>query len=718
MSARPVDPLTAELGRLILDPLARLRRRARVYIALGGALRLAFVVVLSAAAQLVLDRWFKLTLDQRALFNVALTFFWLSVLYRRVLLPLSEAISDSELAASVDRVHPDLHDQISTAVQFSAGEIGHATSNSPQLVRAVLSDACTAARGVAFDRVLDHNRAKDRLARLLAIVAASFLPLLLPPTRDLMSTWFRRNWLMQDVPWPQYTYMRAVGYDRDGARSVPLGDPLEIAAEITGETPDAVLIEWWNAAGGHGSETMMLYGDRRAQITLGPITEPVHFRLTGNDERTREYVASPVERPAVVHTLAEVQPPAYTGLPPARLADQTVLELLSGSHLKITADLNKPVRTARLVNAGGQAAPLELAETDRLVVDWPDPAAGEYAFELEDEAGWKNRRTVRYTIKVTPDLPPMVKLAARDVGDAVTPQADLVLDFAFEDAYGLTRASWMSQRDEDPPVGNDLGPTGESKSRERHGETRFEVGNLPALAGQRIRLWAEAADNDPAGPNVGKSQPIELRVLSPGDFLAEMAGRELELRQEFERLISEQNGLRDGIERLVASMPAEGPTPLQTAQRLGGLARRQEAHAARVLAIQRGIERIVAEMRTSRVLRPAEERRLNDRIVAPLAEIGGDTMPAAAALLSDLKREADVTKAARVPGVQAEVIRRMKAVLANMLENEGYREAVALLEEIIARQGGIHDDTVQQLSREIEAIIGLDESAPTTRPKR
>lgn len=717
MSSIPLDSAVQEVEERILAPLKRLRRQARLYIVLDGLVRFAIALVAAGATQLVLDRWLKLSLDQRALFNVGITIFWLSVLYRKILVRVVRPISDSLLAAAVDRANPQLHDNLSTAVQFAAGSVGDEQSNSPALVRAVLNDACRAAGGVDFTKVLDHGRARSAAARLAGVVLAILTPTLLMP--ELMGTWFKRNWLMQDVPWPQATYLRPVGYDGEGRRRVPAGDPLEVVAQITGETPDEVLIEWWTPNGEGGNETMtLLVGDRRAKATLGAVTEAVHFRLSGGDERTREYVAEAIERPAIVRTVVHVEPPAYTGLPQTVLEQQTVIELLRGSRLRIMADLNKPVKSAKLTPASGEGVPTALVAPDRVLVDWADPVSGSYVFELVDLDGWENRRTVRYSIKVVPDQPPVVKLTVRDIGDVVTPQAELPIEAAFSDVYGLSRVSLFAQRNEDAPENVPLAGFSNGQ-REFRSEVQYAIAGLGAAAGQPVRLWAEAADVDPAGPNLGKSQPVELRVLTPTEFLAEMAGRELELRQEFERLISEQNGLRDALEKVTPTLPVSGVMPTQAAQRLGGLARRQEAHAARVLSIKRGFERILAEMRTSRVLRPVDERRIGERIVTPLDRIGSESMPAASGMLNELRREADAGKAARVPTAQVELLKRMKAVLADMLENEGYREAVALLQEIIQHQGDVHAATVEALAKEIEAIIGLESptSAPTTRPR-
>lgn len=698
----------------ILLPLARLRLRAKLYVALDGATRTFVAIVLGGAAQLILDRWLKFTVDQRAIFNVFLTFIWLTVAYRRILLPMFHPLDDETLARAIDRRHPALADQIATAVQFSRPGADHGGS-SPELVEAVIADASRRAREIRFLDVLNHRRARRQLYRCSGLLVLPLVGLLLVP--DAMQTWFHRNWLLQELPWPQATYIRPQGYDAAGRRRVPRGDPLEIAADIIGETPDRVTLEWWTPEGRVGRETMLLIGDSSARIALGPAAESVHFRITGGDERTAEYVAEAIDRPDVLATRIRVESPAYTGLEPVTLDGQTTIEALAGSRIEIEADLNKPVRTARFASPAG-AIDCELTAPNRARLTWNSPASGSYVFELVDRDGWENRRTTRYLVKISPDEPPSVKLSLGDIGGAITPQALLPIEAGYSDSYGLSRVGLWVQRNEDPPLETPIAGF-EAGRREMRFEMPYEVSALGLTPGQRLRVFADAADGDPAGPNVGRSEPIDLRVLAPADLQAELTQRELELRLEFERLISEQNGLRDALERIFAELSPGGPTPPAEGQRLAGLARRQEAHAARVAAIERGFTRILAESKLNRISKLGEERRLTERIIGPLGDLAARRMPAAVDAIGQLRREADAAVVRRLAADEAEIVRTMKTILANMLEMEGFREAVALLTEIIEAQGEVHGATVESLSKQIEAIIGLDElpTAPTSRPK-
>ncbi len=66
-------------------------------------------------------------------------------------------------------------------------------------------------------------------------------------------------------------------------------------------------------------------------------------------------------------------------------------------------------------------------------------------------------------------------------------------------------------------------------------------------------------------------------------------------------------------------------------------------------------------------------------------------------------------------------VARMREVLQNMMEWEGYRETVALLESTIAAQSELRTATLDALAHRLDDILGTDEpedSRGGTRPPK
>lgn len=733
MSALPAKPPRFDRLDPLLAPLAAVRRRARFYLALEGLVRLVLAMIAAGLVQLLLDRWLRFTVDQRAAVNSVITLLWLWVAYRFGVRPLMRPMGDVEIAAAVDRANPQLHNQLATAVQFAAGRVGDAASNSPQLVEAVVRDACRRAADIPFLQVLDHQRARRRaleLGGLLLLIALAF-----GISFEMMSIWFRRNWLLADVAWPQRTRIVPVGYESSDRRRFPLNDELVIVADVIGEPPTAATLHWRTLSGQRGRETMTRLGDRRLTASLGVMTETVLFRILGGDEPTREYVAEGGERPHVVRTRTAITPPAYAGLETMSIEQETVFEVLAGSRVTIEAWLNKPVSQAQFQVGDARpvdcerVSPTQIRVSFRAVAtaaggadpasapvdDLPALTSGSGRFELLDAEGWNDRRPVRFTIKVAPDGPPSARMDLIGVGEVVTPEAEIRMRLRFDDPYGLQSAALAADRNGGEPQ---LIPiTGfEPGQRQVDAEAAFEISTLSANPGDRVRLWAEAGDAAPGGANIGRCPAVEFRVLSREDFLTEMAQRELELRREFERLISEQRLLRDALGRLAAV--TEGAPPAGLPQRLAGLSRQQSTHARRCQGLALQFERVLAEMRTSRVARSVDERRLLDRVAVPLTDLSVGPMAEAAAAILAARAGVDETGRTGLMAAQDRILESMRAILAQMLEWEGYQETVTLLREIIDEQSQVQGETQSAVADRLQAILGLDQppGAPATQP--
>ncbi|MCA9242944.1 MAG: hypothetical protein KDA32_03230 [Phycisphaerales bacterium] len=688
----------------VLEPLRRLRGRARAYLFVRGAVRVWLAFMLGGLGQLALDRWLRMPADQRVLFNVLLTAWWSFVIYRWLVRPIRAPLSDDELAAVVDHANPGMHDGLATAVQFARGEVGDEFSNSPRLIEETLREACARAQGVPFLGVLNHRGARQRLTELLSLFALTGAVWIMTP--ELMNTWFLRNWLLRDVAWPQQTQIIPVGFDESGAMRWPIGDELEIRADLYGKPPQRVLLDWRTTEGA-GQVAMTMIGQSRLRASLGLMDTDVRFRIHGGDEETREFVVYAIERPRITRTSTRITPPAYTRREAVTVEQQTVFEALKGSRIEIDAWLNKSVSQAVFRSSDESIGEAEQVADDRISFVWDAPQSGSYSFLLRDADGWENRRPVRFTVRVEPDEAPRVSLALVGVSDAVTPAGVFDVALGFEDEFGLADARLSVQRNDDPAIGIPIGAI-EAEARRYEHRAQIDASRLALKPGDRLRIWAEADDTDPAGPNTGRAEAPELRVLSAGEFAARIAEQELALRREFERALSAQRAIRDGLDRLAEELdPLTRPDEGQT-QRASGLARRQEQQTAVIARVTDAYEQLLEEMRANRAARPSEERRLQDSLIDPLQRLSEDGMPAASSALEQVGSEGGAAVGAAADR-QASVMRDMRDVLNNMREWEGFREAVAMLEEIIAEQESLRDTTVTAISDELDAILGLDD---------
>ncbi|MCZ6855484.1 MAG: hypothetical protein O7G86_16355, partial [Gammaproteobacteria bacterium] len=142
-------------------------------------------------------------------------------------------------------------------------------------------------------------------------------------------------------------------------------------------------------------------------------------------------------------------------------------------------------------------------------------------------------------VRLLKDAAPRVRMDVRGVSDIITAQALLPIELEFSDVYGLARAEMVYRVEREPDAPHVVELSDFSVGSKLF-ETRFSwpAASVTLVAGDRLTLFAEAEDfNDVTGPTVTRSADVTLRVVTRDDLLAELARREQEFRQEFERTI-------------------------------------------------------------------------------------------------------------------------------------------------------------------------------------
>jgi hypothetical protein len=284
----------------------------------------------------------------------------------------------------------------------------------------------------------------------------------------------------------------------------------------------------------------------------------------------------------------------------------------------------------------------------------------------------------------------------------ITPQALLPIDVELSDVYGLATANvaFASAKSGDKPTVEPL-PDFERAARNLNRSIEWSVARHGLVEGDRLSLWAEAADfDDVSGPNVGKSSTTVFRIVSREDLAAELNRRQHEYRQDFERYLRRQEELYS--ELLSAAQTATSETDRrQKSQLFRQLARRQRDQAGQVGTTSRQFEQVLSEMRINGLSTPTVEERLGRGVAQPLHDLTQEQMPSAAELIDRLAGEDSVTSAQEAKNVQTAIRDQMNAILAQMLEWERLEEAVILLRDVLNMQRNVGKETETTLERDI-----------------
>lgn len=692
---------------VIDDRLSALRNLLRRCIAIEGAAWVFGFMFLAGLVQFGLDaaasglRW-----SMRAGLLLVVLVIAGTVAWRRLIAPLRHRFGRSEMANLVERRYPQLRSVLISAVRFSRGEIGPPQANSPALVQSVMDSARRAVESVEFTAVVDRHRARRSSWAIVAVLVIVSLISTLAPTATAL--WLTRSVLLMNVPWPKETHLVVVDAE-DGVLTRARGDDVVIEAYADGVQPREVEFFFETQLGDRGREMMVTVGSAgsyRYRYTFSSAQDDFEFHLAGGDDETAVHHVRLLDRPGVVTSELVITPPAYVRQESTTIGDgRRSVQVLLGTRLSFRVTLNKSVvkadlmKAAELIGAAGESD--GVYEADVTIME-----SGSYHFALLDEVGLENRRPVRFAVRALKDEPPRVRLTLAGVGDMITPEAILPVELSLEDRYGLAEVSLQYNvlREEEVHGQIEL-PSFEPYTTNFLTTVQWPVSAAGVLSSDRLTLLAEASDSDDiSGPNIAQSAEISLRVVTRDELLAELARKEQELRQSFERLVDAQEQVRGRL-LTVRNQHQEAARTAELAAVLAPLERRQRNLTSSVNVVRQQFEQILTQLRINQLDTAEEMRRLDERIIVPLTALVRQELVIAADTIRQWSREGSLEASLRADHQQVQVLKSMRAVLAEMIQWEGYHEVVTMLRDIIRLQKDLSEESREMLLREAEDIF-------------
>jgi len=749
MNQPPPDILPSIHARL-----RSLRRRVRLWHAVGGLGRVLAAMLLLAAVDLALDWFVRMDRAQRLICAGLAAAALAAVVYRRLLRPLGAPLGDDALVLRVEGRHRQLRQSLISALQFVRHRPAEPARHvSPALVDATIEQGVRSAAAVDFREVLNSSGFARNVA-ILAVLALAWAGVgAAVATTQTMRIWFDRNVLLADRAWPQDTQFEIVGAS-DGRLSIPRGDDHQQAVLAEGIVPELVKLDYAPQHGATVTMPMTRHGDRAFHATFKNVLEPFRFRVRGGDAVTPWIEVDLVDRPAVEEFRLEMTPPGYVGsgpevvwafqtqdlgstgdsssndTAPAAPRGTSAVYALKGSRLSIAARANKPLSQVAL-RGKGQVMPTRIAAGDparfSAVIGPQQLVAGIYEIDLADASGpppLASRQPTRFTVRIRPDRVPTIQAKLLGISGMVVSRAVIPIEMTLQDDFAVTQARLASDwhvPDEARPRGeramaklDAVGGRGQAKIQHVH---RLELPPMKLPVGADLTFHVEADDNDTvSGPKTGKSAVFYVKVVEEQDLRADLLRREQEQRQEFERLIRTQEELAAETQGVAGESAAAAGLTDEQRRLLADIQKRQHLCGTRCDAIARQFHAIDAEVANNRLEEPDGpiHRRVRGKIIEPLEAIASRRTPTVAAEL-EKARQSSVEKPARGAALdsalaaQNDIVQTMREILKHMLKWEGYQEAVNLALEVLKAQEDVNESTKKAIRKRLEGVFGGEE---------
>jgi hypothetical protein len=720
MSDIAAPPLSRQTEPIV-SRLAQLRRQVSLWFWVDGLCRVLWTALAACAADLVIDWFFRLDEAQRLVMLLLIVGLIGSLVIRWLVRPLSAPLSDDALALAVEARHKELGQGMISALQLARIEDVSSRGMSPALVARTVQHGAQAAQRVDFASVLDGREFGRNAALLLGAAVVLSLGIVGIWTNSALAIWFDRNVLLGDSVWPQQTYL-VVERVENGRVKFPRGEDWTQVVRIREDSrlvPDEVYIDFRRSRG-RQSLAMKKTGPAAFEAVFANVIEPFEFRARGGDAVTDWVHVELVDQPAVADLELVVTPPNYTGESPQPLPKgKGPYFVLKGTSLALRGTANKPLRRAALV-IEGKSLPLNLASPTEFAgsITAGDLVPGQYVIDLADAEGLTSRRPTTFGLRLKSDREPRVRARLIGVSGMVVPRARVPLNCRVSDDYAVSGVDVGYQWRDEAAQQTNAGrlELAQAKSalgqREAAFDDAIELEPLSIPTGTSFNVHIAALDNDDvSGPKSGKSSDFLLRVVTEEELRTDLLRREKEQRQEFERLLKQQEELLTDCRAMQAGL-TDASLAAEQKDQLMGFARRQKVIGTNVGAIAERLTSIVTEVLNNRIEDPAGrlEKRLREDIIRPMSEIAELAVPDAVQRLDQTRRlaaEAGPRGEALAAAItrQQEIVAAMQEVLRHMVKAEGYQEAVNLLYEIQKSQQDVLDRTVKEKQERIKNII-------------
>ena len=555
--------------------LAGLRRSLRLHLAGEGlawvALALGVLVVVTFALDWGSQRITHqhMTVVQRAIILLLCLASVGMVAWRRLLSPVLVPMRENDLALVVERHYPELDDRLISALQFSAAG-ANTLGASDAMIHEMARQAGELAEPLRFTDPVRKDRLMRRLG--LALSAVAVLGLFTAWQPEAMRTWLKRDLLLGllgDPHWPQDTHLEVRG--APDFRTMR-GGSLTLTVDAAGSrvVPTEVVLHMEFASVGSVEEIVPLSSPDAATYTrtFDAVSEPFRFYVTGNDDRTSPYDVRLVDAPELRDVAFTVDFPAYMRMEPARIAgDQGVLSIPPGSWVTVRGLANKDLAAASLfleneavgrcaiepvAAEGARPSPRQVAGKFKLAPGKRAQPSLSLRVALTDSDNFTNPRGARYTVVLLKDREPAVQMALHGIGGQITDKATIPMTLSAKDDYGVQKlvvefgVVGITEDAAKLPVRE--WPDTEKSVQMDHVldlerlSAGMKAGESLVKVGESIRLTAAGVDAmpPPDGPNIGRSSPATLKVVTEQDLLAGLIQIQKAMREQFRQAMISQ----------------------------------------------------------------------------------------------------------------------------------------------------------------------------------
>ena len=534
--------------------------------------------------------------------------------------PLRRKFTAAEIAALIERNHPELEERLSTVVELA--EAG-AAEDSRELLAALTVDAVKDAGAVSPKTEFTNRTIKPRL--VAAGVTVGILALLFVVFPKATARLAARAL----VPSAEVDNLYASALEvTPGDKVLLAGSPFTVSLTVEGGFPEKAYVRTRIEGGSETVERMNRVATTEAGAAVYEFAYPqversFTYRVNCGNALTRGYSVTVVEEPSYSARAIELVHPAYTGRAGDFYTNTAAIVGLAGTKVRVSVKPSRKGLSGLAVLPKGRTVEA-VEESDgrfAFAFELEEGGDGAWGIRLWDDNGFSNRFDTA-SVTVVKDTPPAISVTDPEASEVKLPvTGELPLGFEIKEDFGVSKVA-VEMNAGSPEWTEVVAPPLERTDAVTWtGRTLIRFAGLDFGHADRVRFRLKALDTLPrelGGPGRGLSREITVRLVSENTSLARQALEE-QLR-EADRTMDEairtleqaKNDLRRAEDRYEKS---DNPWERDAAKR------DLDEAASRIANAEGLMETLAKNLEESKLAAAAEElKKAVEKTVDPLRE--------------------------------------------------------------------------------------------------
>ncbi len=235
-----------------------------------------------------------------------------------------------------------------------------------------------------------------------------------------------------------------------GNAEIEKGNSLLVTATFAQRIPSEATLRVEGVPGSSANQSQAMPSQSERKMTrnledpifaalIGTVNDDLIYRVEFPGGLSDPYRVKVFEFPDLRKIHADLEFPKYTNLPPKRMEDIRHLTVVEGTKTRVEFHLNKVVARAMLLDEQGVEVDLAQEKPNSFLY-WTELLADRsrrFHLKLKDTEGRENKADHSFSLNVTKNQPPAIKVVSPGRDTRVSPLEELNLKAQIQDDFGL-----------------------------------------------------------------------------------------------------------------------------------------------------------------------------------------------------------------------------------------------------------------------------------------